>query len=192
VTSAGDVAAMLAGQPDAATRTLYFSAMLAAEAGHLDIVVVGGSAIEIYTEGAYVSGDIDLVGPPEALARTLTGWGFEHESRVWFHRAWGLTLDLVGPRYNGRADRTQRVETPYGPVRLAGPEDLIVKRMISAAYWKIPDDFNQAVLLAIRHRDLIDWAYLEEQARRELVSQLLPQLRERMGAVSVTGTPRTR
>jgi hypothetical protein len=188
VTSAGDVAAMLAAQPDSATRTLYFSAMLAAEAGHLDVVVVGGSAIEIYTEGAYVSGDIDLVGPPEALARTLTGWGFEHESRVWFHRSWGLTLDLVGPRYNGRAERTQRVETPYGPVRLAGPEDLIVKRMISAAYWKIPDDFNQAVLLAVRHRGAIDWAYLEELARRELVSRLVPQLRDRMDAVLETGT----
>jgi hypothetical protein len=192
VTSSGDVEAMLAAQPDSATRTLYFTAMLAAEAGDLDVVVVGGSAIEVYTKGAYVSADIDLVGPREALARTLLRRGFEHESRVWFHRGWRLTLDLVGPRYNGRSDRTQRVETPYGPVRLAGPEDLIVKRMISAAYWKIPDDFNQAVLLAVRLRDVLDWAYLEEQSRRELVSQLLPQLRERMAAVSVLGTQGTR
>jgi hypothetical protein len=188
VTSAGDVEAMLKAQSESATRALYFSAMLAAESGNLDVVVVGGSAIEIYTEGAYVSGDIDLVGPREALGKTLRAWGFQHESRVWFHRAGGLTFDLVGPHYNGRADRTQRVETPYGPVRLAGPEDLIVKRLIAAAYWKTPEEFSQAVLRAVRHRETIDGTYREELAHRELVSRLIPQLRERMNAVSPAGT----
>lgn len=171
---------MLASHQDPATRTLYFSAMLAAEAGNLDVVVVGGSAIEIYTEGAYVSGDIDLVGPREELARTLTTWGFERSGRVWSHRDWRLTLDLVGPRYNGRSDRTRSVNTPYGPVRLAAPEDLIVKRMVSAVYWKVPADLDDAVLLGVEYKDTIDWEYVEELARKESVIQLLPELRKRM------------
>jgi len=71
MTTADDVEPMLAAESDSATRTLYLSAMLAVASGNLDIIVVGGSAIEVYGGGAYVSGDIDLVGPRAALARTL-------------------------------------------------------------------------------------------------------------------------
>jgi len=90
----------------------------------------------------------------------------------------------VGAHYNGNRERVRRVETPHGPVRIAGLEDLIATRLISSRYWQRPDDFDQAVLLVAQHRDDLDWTYLEASARREEVVELLPLLRERANAVA--------
>ena len=61
--SAAEVEGILGAElaPDRRLRT--FAALLTADSGlgTSGLTVVGGSAIEIYTNGAYVSGDIDLV-----------------------------------------------------------------------------------------------------------------------------------
>ena len=49
-------------------RRLHFSALLA-KAGEVpadDFIIVGGSAIEIYTRGEYTSGVIDIVLSPQS------------------------------------------------------------------------------------------------------------------------------
>ena len=61
MTSAEEVGRILADAYPAA-RVLYLAALLSKEAGSGSggLIVVGGSAVEIYTRGAYASADIDL------------------------------------------------------------------------------------------------------------------------------------
>ena len=175
-----DVKAKLDAAPDLREYQLAFVALLGKAAGVSadDLIMVGGSAIEVYTSGRYTSGDIDLVsGRGDALRKVLASWGFKHPSRVWENDAWGLVVDIVGPPYTGSLERTTFRGTPFGHVRLAALEDLIVKRLLSTRFWKIPGDRAHALMLAEQYYAAIDWPYLEAFAAREEVGDMAAALR---------------
>src|SRR2546430_11686606 len=81
---------------------LHFSALLA-KAGEVpadDFIIVGGSAIEIYTRGEYTSGDIDIVLSPRwDLANTLRGWRFSKQGRLWINQDLKIVVDFVAYPY---------------------------------------------------------------------------------------------
>lgn len=130
-------------------RNLWLGALLAREA-RTDIVIVGGSAIEVYTRGKFVSEDLDLAGERAAVVRALEDWGFRREGRLWSRPDLRLWVDPVGQYYTGGARRLGEVSTPYGPVRLASVEDLIAKRLIEIKVRPGGGSalFDQAVALA--------------------------------------------
>ena len=170
-------------------RRLYFAAILREACGILpeNFVVVGGSAIEIYTIGRYSSGDIDIVTDDGPRVQTvLLRWEFERVSRIWVNEDLGLVVDLVKPPYTGSAEKTTLMPTPFGQVRLAAVEDLFVKRLISTKFWKVPGDIEHAKMLALSFDGTMDWNYIESYARREdvldLVIQMRAALRKRAGS----------
>lgn len=176
MTSAQDVAEALAAESATDQRILKFAALLGAEA-QTDVIVVGGSAIEIYTRGGYVSGDIDLVGSRSAIRRVLSEWGFVTRGRVWVHEGWKLVVDLVGEVYTGDRYRLSTVVTSFGPVRLAALEDLIIKRLAEAKHWQVQRALQEAALVWRAHGDALDQTYLDLQARRYEVTDILRDLR---------------
>lgn len=173
-TSRSKVTEVLQSAPDVATRHLYFCALLSHELGEPvpPLIVVGGSAIELYSEGEYVSGDIDLVGDREKIESTLESWGFEHREREWYSQDWKLAVDVVNDlsRMTGSRTRVRTLVTAFGPVRLAAVEDLIVKRLTSAKYWSIPSDREHAAILARKYRDELDREYITQAASAAEVS----------------------
>jgi len=184
VTTRAGVTEALGGIVDPTQRRIAFAGLLAREAGIPpdDFVVVGGSAIEFYTSGSYTSGDIDVVSEKaQALAGVLQGWGFSKTSRVWVDAELGLVVDFVAYPYTGDFKRTQILQTPYGPVRLAAIEDLLVKRLASTKHWNIPADFEHAKALAVLYRDRIDWEYTREMAETYSVTDLLAALERALG-----------
>lgn len=175
---------------NSAARILYFAALLSAalRATEGPVVIVGGSAIEVYTTGVYTSGDIDLVTSRSSAARVLNSWGFRSEGRTWYHKSWKLDVDLVGVDYTGSLSRIREVETPYGPVRLAAVEDLIIKRLSEAKHWqgRRQEAFEQAALLASEMSGDLDELYLDARARQEEVVDILADLRAQLQAARRT------
>lgn len=159
-------------------RLLFLAALLTSTLRNTrdPTVVVGGSAIEIYTSGKYVSGDLDLVASRREAIRALEAWGFKSEGRIWWHPDWKLAIDLVGPGYNGSLNRTQTIQTRFGPVRLAAVEDLLVKRLAEAKHFQRKEALDQAVLLASEYRVKMDGAYLDEFARKQDVLDILQEV----------------
>jgi len=165
-------------------RLAYFGALLSRESGLGNrLIVVGGSAIEIYlTAEVYASQDIDIVGTKAAIAPILSKWGFIEEvgrsRRSYWVKAGLGQVDLVGPRdRSGLSPRPW--PTPFGEVMLAAVEYLIVRRLMRAAREHRPDLFRQAQVLAIRYRRELDWEYIRGMAKSENVLPLYEQLRER-------------
>ena len=158
---------------------IHFAALLAsaAQVGPDDFIVVGGSAIEFHTVGEYTSGDIDIVSSrSNALRKVLRRWEFTGGPRVWFNEDLGIAVDLVTYPYTGDLARTQVYTTPYGTIRVAGVEDLLVKRLASAKHWKIPGDIEHAKLLALLYGDRIDWDYVRKFAALHDVEDFLEAL----------------
>jgi len=110
-----------------------------------DLVVVGGSAVEFYTDGSYMSGDIDLcrcnLKPiPLRLAQDLMAQlGAEGGPRSWLVA--GMYVDLLGFLENEAAVPCRDIETPCGKVSLIPVELAIVERVLLAFY---PDEDEDA------------------------------------------------
>jgi hypothetical protein len=151
-------------------RLRIFTALLTSESalGIDGLMVVGGSAIEIYTQGSYVSGDVDYVtASREKAAGVLTRWTFRDEGKWFSKKAWALFIDLMETRGTGSRRLTRVITTSVGPFRIAAIEDLLIKRVREAVNWQDREEaFDQAVLLA-RHADQVDWEYVEFYAHRE-------------------------
>jgi hypothetical protein len=102
------------------------------------LIVVGGSAIEILTEGAYTSGDLDMCHATKATLpirerQEIMGlMGAKGGPRNW--QVGGIYLDLLGPVESFARTPYRRVVGPYGAVLLMKPEDLLVERVLVSVY----------------------------------------------------------
>jgi hypothetical protein len=159
---------------------LYFAALLrkAAAIPPDNFFVVGGSAIEIHTVGRYTSGDIDIVtDDQERIPAVLDEWGFRKTSRVWADEELRLVVDLLEWPYTGSVERTTIMSTPFGAVRLAAVEDLLVKRLISTKFRGQMGDLEQAKMLGLAFGETMDWEYVQAFAAREDVLDAAESLR---------------
>ncbi len=179
--NADELGRILTKARDGGERNLWLGALLARETA-VDVVIVGGSAIEVYTSGMYVSGDIDIVGDRGSIISALEQWGFHREGRLWSRPDLRLWVDPVGRGYAGDVRKLREVSTPYGPVRLASVEDLIANRLIEVKAWPRAgtEMFDQAVVLAAEYGPDVDWNYVTGVARREEADDLVPELRRRI------------
>jgi hypothetical protein len=104
----------------------------------VELVVVGGSAIEILTEGAYASGDLDMCHANAATLPVLQRQEImglldaKGGPRNW--QVAGMYLDLLGPVESFARTPYRRVEAPYGSLLLMKPEDLLVERVLVSFY----------------------------------------------------------
>ena len=101
-----------------------------------------GDAVEVYTEGAYMSGDIDLCRStlaPISLRKAqdiMAQLGATGGPRSW--KVAGLFVDLLGLLENEARTPLRTVQTPYGPVSLMPVELALVERVLPA-YYPRPD-----------------------------------------------------
>jgi hypothetical protein len=102
------------------------------------LVVVGGSAIEFYTEGAYASGDIDMcLVPPSRLNLRARQDLMALLKAKGGPRSWevaGHYVDILGEVESFTTAPLGELQSPYGPVRIVGPEELLVERILVSVY----------------------------------------------------------
>ncbi len=100
------------------------------------LVVVGGSAVEFYTEGGYMSGDIDFCRkslraiPPRLMQEIAESLGGKGLGRNWV--ICGLYVDILGVLESETVIPERVLSTPYGDVRIIPPELALVERVLYA------------------------------------------------------------
>jgi hypothetical protein len=137
-------------------------------------VVVGGSAIEFYTDGAYMSGDVDIcwtglrIPTPADQGRIMASLGAPRGGpRSW---KWaGHFFDLLGSAETYAAGEFKLMETPLGNVLLPPVEDLLVERIFAARCWTGPnpsaeDCARKLLATALRGDIPVDWNEVERVA----------------------------
>jgi hypothetical protein len=143
------------------------------EAG-IELVVVGGSAIEFYTEGAYTSGDVDFcivaaqkpltVRTRQELMGKLQGKG---GPRSW--QVAGGFVDVLSSFENLATTPLRRIQGPYGEIALSPVEELIVERVLVSVYPESnpPARFCAQKLISgcLRKEIAVNWTEVERLAR---------------------------
>jgi len=138
-----------------------------------DLVVVGGSAVEFYTEGSYMSGDIDFCRrtlAPIPLRRAqdlMAALGASGGPRSW--KLAGLYVDLLGLLENEARTPCRTLASPCGAVTVMPAELAVVERALLAFYPQ-PSEEARAVakkLLAVclSGATPVDWSEVSRLAR---------------------------
>jgi hypothetical protein len=110
--------------------------------GGLPPFLVGGAAVEIYTQGGYMTGDIDLKCPEEPLSSILAEVGFLKKGRVRVHPDADLWVDRVGEAPEAPHEiSSNAVELRLldGRIHVISPEELVLDRLRAAVRWKDED-----------------------------------------------------
>ena len=144
------------------------------------LVVVGGSAVEFYTEGGYMSGDIDFCRktlkaiPPRIMQEVAERLGGKGLGRSWL--ICGLYVDILG-LLESETDLPDRiVQTPYGEVRMLPPELALVERVLFAEQdAECVASARQMMAAALKDANF-DWVEAERLAALRDFS-VLPQMR---------------
>ena len=140
----------------------------------VELVVVGGSAIEILTEGAYASGDLDLCHankatlPVRERQEVMRLLGAKGGPRNW--QVAGMYLDLLGPAESFARTPFRRIEAPYGSFLVMKPEDLLVERVLMTFYLGESQTARKCarilISVALRGEIAVDWDEVRRLANR--------------------------
>jgi hypothetical protein len=140
----------------------------------IELVVVGGSAIEFYTDGAYTSGDLDLclLPPTRSLPVKLRQELMGELDGKGGPRSWevaGMFVDILGEAEISGRTPLRELNAPYGKVKLIDPEELLVERVLISVYPQPNDearDCARKMLAVALSGDLkMDWQEVERLAR---------------------------
>lgn len=146
-------------------------------------IVVGGEAVEIYTQGGYTTGDIDIKSPKELSEQILSEWNFIKRGRVWFNKELDIYLDWLGESLDEGKEAEERVNTIIIDkgleIKVISIEDLIIDRLNAVKWWSDTDSLMWSkVLIEVKKRlnEKIDTAYLKRRAKAEGIEDLLEGL----------------
>jgi len=145
--------------------------------GHRPPILVGGGAVELYTQGVLNTGDFDLVSSQQTVLETImVQHGFIRPKgaglslRGWIHPDLKLGFEVVGSRLlDGLADNDflRVIEiSEHGAVAVISVEDLIADRMGQFASGSADEMLHQAKALFKLSKGL-DHDYMDRRIREE-------------------------
>ena len=140
-------------------------------------VLVGGSAVELYTGGAYTTGDLDFVGHISPTARKiLIETGFTRHGRNWIHEGAKIFLEFPSGSL-GEDERKAVLTVGRLRIQIVSPEDLLVDRMAAWKHWESPIDGINSFLLYRAQSKSFDEDHLEKRTMTEDVQDALEAVR---------------
>jgi len=157
----------------------YFMSLLTSETElkKTKPIVVGGSAVDFYTNGVFQSNDIDLVGNRKIIGDILEStFGFKRSGRHWINEQIGIFIEVPGDHLAGSKDKITTMTVEGLKLYIIGIEDLIIDRMAACQEWKSETDCMQAYYLLRYYLSRIDFEYISEKANQEGLSAVLKKL----------------
>ena len=164
--------------PEGPERTAAVAAWIQSLYSSKPPILVGGAAVELYTGGAYTTGDLDFVGgvPPD-VAAALDEAGFRREGRHWIHERAEIFVEFSGNAIQPH-ERIVSVKVGQATVLTLSPEDMIVDRLAAWQFWKSATDGASAFLIWRAQAKRLDRSRVDDLARKRGVQKGLERLKE--------------
>ncbi|MDP2599351.1 MAG: hypothetical protein Q8P84_01270 [Deltaproteobacteria bacterium] len=136
-----------------------------------DPILVGGAAVEFYTEGDYTTKDIDMVAVGGApLWNVMEQLGFVRHGKDFIHEMLKIYIEFPSEKLNP-SEQSDLLDVDGLPLKIISIEDLIVDRLCSYKFWKSSVDGLAALLLLELGR--ADTKRLQLQAKHREVDDAL-------------------
>ena len=171
-------------------RQLYVAAAISGsfEEEGIYAVLVGGTVVEYYTAGGYMTGDIDMVLPPlekREIERVMQELGFERfeDYRHWLHPKIPVPVEFPpGPLQIGHLPVHEVNEIEIGKIKLKilRVEDILLDRLVMAQEWKDLQAQAQSEMLMDAHYVEMDWPYVHQKASQLGMLKLLQRIQKRV------------
>ncbi len=127
-------------------------------------ILVGGSAVELYTRGMAKSIDLDLIADRTVIAPLLLKQGFKQEGRHFYKGR--IDIEIPSDIFK---ERSVIVKYRGKKIRIVSVEDLIIDRLCACTFWDSVYDCEQAQMLIRAYKNKLDKQYLNERARQEML-----------------------
>lgn len=119
-----------------------------------EVIVTGGLSVEYYTEGNYITQDIDLItqssGELEAVLQEL---GFLKDGKYWVHDPLEVVIEVVASiPFDGTYKPARTATTKDGcSVQFVDIHDIIMDRVRGIVHWKNKGYGEQLLALIEKH-----------------------------------------
>lgn len=131
----------------------------------IDLVVVGGLSVEIYTDGGYMTQDIDYVGVNhEKIMQALVDLGFERVGKDSKNEDLRIYVEVPGSVLDGSEDRVQKVfVNDRYKLSVIGIDDILIDRL--RALVSVNEYIQEKWIFRLmqKHFDTIDIAYIKSK-----------------------------
>jgi len=170
---------------DSVKRKVLFIALFSREIvqrGGKQPIIVGGEAVEIYTQGSYTTGDIDIKSSLELTEAVLKEWGFVKAGRPWINKEMDIYVDWLGSSLEEGEEAEKRASiikiSEELEIRVISIEDLVIDRLGAFKWWSDTDSLIWAkVLIRVKNSiSSLDEAYIRERAKKTDLLDILEEL----------------
>jgi len=155
----------------------------------IQTILVGGAVAAIYSDGAYRSGDLDIIIESynisdSRLAAAMTEIGFTKSGRHWIHPDCNhLYVEFISPPVAIGGDYSIKpieLNRSGQLIKIISAEDCVRDRLASYVYFKARECLDQAYLVATRNRIDLNrieiWAKKEGKAMENAIKELIEKL----------------
>lgn len=143
------------------------------EKENIDVVLSGGSCVEIYSRGDYTSYDLDLINRYNdtffKIKKVMENLGFKEEGKYFTHLDTKYFIEFPsGPLGVGDSDvkKTEEIVTKYGVLKLLTATDCVKDRLAAFYHWDDNPSLTQAIWVANKNdvdiEDLRQWSIKEK------------------------------
>lgn len=143
------------------------------EENNIEVVLSGGSCVEIYSRGDYTSYDIDLINRYNdtffKIKSTMESLGFKEEGKYFTYKDTKFYIEFPsGPLGVGDAhvEKIEEITTKYGVLKLLTATDCIKDRLAAYYHWDDEQGLQQAIWVAeqnkINFEELKEWSNNED------------------------------
>ena len=162
------------------------------------VVVVGGLAVEIYSENIYLTKDIGMVDVsyrnPAELRKAIAEIGFEKTGHIFSNKTTDITVEFPSAPItvgDERVAETAVVSSTVGDIPILRSGDVIKDRLAAYFHWRDKPSLVQALTVLIKFPDELQSieAFCESEGSPEtitLLRQLLAKATEQ-GIIRMAG-----
>ena len=124
----------------------------------IEVVLVGGACVSLYSNNKYTSYDIDLItdSPIKKIIPVLEKLGFKNKgSRLFENPQCKFLIDFPAPPVSIGDEPLSEfnyLKTRFGTICLLTPEDCVKDRLAAYFFWNDLQSLDQAVMVAKRNK----------------------------------------